>query len=355
MRIPIVIILFFLNCIPQSAESQIEHFYETWRWSHFTAASGLPSDVVEDIIENKNGVIWASTLSGIAWYDGYRWNKVHGSQGLPEKHVTQTSAWKNNTLLVIVDGKLYAGDTLKFSQISLGPTYNCNVLSMAPIDSESIVILTDDVQYPYLFISNQKIKPIQLSSTGRLFNTKNNDIYLAHAFGLYQIKDVQTHKILTGCFIRTIADNTSQQKVMIVDAPHDMIGIWEWNKNGYPRLSKTERLLPVRTIDISSKGNVVAVYETGNVHVRSNNQWSPLYPVPQQMIGAIFVKFDSKDNMWVGTGKGLYLYKNQPTKWKWLKQDYFDLRNIVMEIFRDNKNNIWVGNSNGLTVYIRKW
>lgn len=337
--------------VTQNAESQFDHIYETWRWSHFTASSGLPSDVVEEIIENKNGTIWASTLSGIAWYDGYRWNKIHDVQGLPEKHVTQLNAWKSNTLLVIVDGKLYSGDTAKFTQINLGSSFNSNVLSMAPIDSESIIVLTDNVQFPYLLISNNEIKPIQLTSTGRLFNTKNNDTYLAHAYGLYQIKNLEANKILSGCFIRTIADNADQSKVMIVDAPHDMMGIWEWNNTDVPKLSKTERFLPVRTIDISAKNNVVAVYETGEIHIRSNNRWSALYPLPQQMIGAIFVKFDSNDNLWVGTGKGLFLFKNQETKWKWFKHENFDLRDIVMEIFRDNNNNVWVGNSNGVTIY----
>ncbi len=351
MNISFKIVLVLFCVVSQTAQSQFEQFYESWRLSHFTTASGLPSDVVDDIVENKNGLVWASTLSGIAWFDGYRWNKINTLQGLPEKHVTQMYAWKNNSILVLLDGKLYHGDTLRFKEFELGEKYKCNIVSMAPIDSETVVVLTNINEYPYLLISSEFVKPINLAATGRLFSTRNFGTFLAHAFGLFQINKLNTDKILTGCFIRTIAENANQEKVMIVDAPHDMIGVWEWNKNGTPTLSAHERLLPVRTIDISSKSNVIAVYETGEVHVRSKNLWHNLFPVPPQLLGTVFVKYDANDNLWVGTGKGLYLYKDQSTKWKWLKHDNFDLRNIVMEIFRDKDKNIWVGNSNGIAVH----
>jgi hypothetical protein len=52
---------------------------EEWRWVQFTTESGLPSNHVTALVESNDGIIWVATTSGIAWFDGYRWNALDSS------------------------------------------------------------------------------------------------------------------------------------------------------------------------------------------------------------------------------------------------------------------------------------
>lgn len=341
---------FFLIFFPRNAYPQFEQFYESWRWAHFTTASGLPSDVVEDVIQSEDGVVWASTYAGLAWYDGYRWNKILNSQGLPEKRASQIAKGINNSIIAIIDGALFVGDTVRFNQVKMGEQFQGKIISAVKLDSSTIIVSTDRNEYPYFLISPEGYKEVELSITGRFFATRNNNVYLANSTGLFKIVNLKPHKILTGCFIRTISDNKYNNTLMIADAPHDMIGIWEWKFNDKPILSTQERLLPIRTIDIASNGNAIAAYETGEIHVKLKHQWINLSPVPTPMIGTLFVKYDDKDNLWVGSEKGLYFYKNISNKWNWIRYKFTSPKNIVMELFKARNGDIWIGHSDGIQI-----
>ncbi len=55
-------------------QAQTDPLNEAWRWVHYGAESGLPSDRVLDIVETTEGIAWAMTGAGLAWYDEYRWH-----------------------------------------------------------------------------------------------------------------------------------------------------------------------------------------------------------------------------------------------------------------------------------------
>ena len=57
----------------QSASpSGLDPLQEPGRWAKFTAASGLPSNQVTDVVETTDGGLWAVTSAGLAWYDDFR-------------------------------------------------------------------------------------------------------------------------------------------------------------------------------------------------------------------------------------------------------------------------------------------
>lgn len=335
----------------QQADAQFERLYESWRWAHFTTTSGLPSNIVDDIVETDNGTVWASTVFGIAWFDGFRWNKVMQFNGLPEKHPTQIFKGLKNTLLVVIDGNLFIGDTNTFETIKLKEPLNGNVSSVSILDSNSIVISTTNIQYPFVVYRDGKFNYISLFAMGRLYGVRNRETFLANTDGLFNLTTGQGKNILDRCFVRTIAGNKKGDVVMSVDSPNNMIGIWEWKKDGVPRWSISDRLLPIRSLDISSAGNVIAVYETGTIRIRENQKWKSLIPIPQQMSGVIFVKYDAHDNLWVGTEQGLYYFKNSPSKWTWWRHEFNDARNIVMDIIKNKNGDIWIGNNEGIEIH----
>ena len=81
-------------------------FTERWRWVHFTTQDGLPSNRILDVCEAQDGTMWASTVSGLAWYDGYILHAMGPESGLPRAACRRITAESLQGGLVVPDGKL---------------------------------------------------------------------------------------------------------------------------------------------------------------------------------------------------------------------------------------------------------
>ena len=84
--------------------------YEAWRWVHFTTDSGLPSNQVLQVVETPAGTVWAATQRGLAWYDDYRWHAIREGDGIPERASQQLVPLPDDSVLAVMDGRLYIGD-----------------------------------------------------------------------------------------------------------------------------------------------------------------------------------------------------------------------------------------------------
>ena len=102
------VLLFF-----QQADAQFERLYESWRWAHFTTTSGLPSNIVESVIEADDSTVWVSTAKGIAWYDGYRWIPVIVDSLFPQQRVRIISKYNKGKMFVVLFGSLYIGSAVQ--------------------------------------------------------------------------------------------------------------------------------------------------------------------------------------------------------------------------------------------------
>lgn len=70
-------------------------------FENHTLKTGLPQNVVNDVIQDHQGYIWFATQVGAARYDGYSYEQFHLSNGLPDDEV--------NCLLVDQKGKIWFG------------------------------------------------------------------------------------------------------------------------------------------------------------------------------------------------------------------------------------------------------
>ena len=106
-------------CLPLNAQS--DTFGQSWRWVHFTEEDGLPAKLVYNVVETSAGTPWVNTLSGPAWYDGYRWHSVDASLGLPETHVSRIIPDDRGGLFVHSGNDIYRGDEHGFQRLELIP------------------------------------------------------------------------------------------------------------------------------------------------------------------------------------------------------------------------------------------
>ena len=70
-------------------------------FENHTLKTGLPQNVVNDVIQDHQGYIWFATQVGAARYDGYSYELFNLSNGLPDDEV--------NCLLVDREGKIWFG------------------------------------------------------------------------------------------------------------------------------------------------------------------------------------------------------------------------------------------------------
>ncbi len=353
-----IILVFFLIFFPRNAYPQFEQFYESWRWAHFTTASGLPSDVVEAIIETDNGIPWVSTPKGLAWYDGYDWKSIVIDSAKPHQRSRTISPFFGSKLFVIQDGDLYVGDTHGFEKINFQSVMKVGIVSsVAAIDSLTFMCVyeTNDSAH-VLKIHNNNIDIINSHPPGRVYQSTNTQWFTSGLdMGLYYYKDAEWKKIFTPIgepiAIRNITENVFGEGIIAIDAPKNKIGLWEFKNKEIIALSRTERNQPIRSVSIANNSDAIAVYESGEIHLRMTKVWYNLEPIPRQMTNILSVQYRNNNDIWIATENGLFLFKRHQSEWKKTDYPFSDPRSIVMEIFQSKNNEIWIGHMDGLEIH----
>ncbi len=360
MRERFSFILLIAVILSQNVHSQFEHFYESWRWSHFTTSSGLPSDVVENIIETESGVPWVSTAKGLAWYDGYRWNSIPVDSSKPNQRARLISKYYNDKIFVILDGSLYQGNSQGFKKcLFTNHIEYGNISTVAALDSTTYMCVYETNSSAYVLqVKNGYAVKIQSPPPGRLYQT-NNSIWFSSGsdVGLYRFQKNQWIKLFKpigdAIALRSIVENDRGEGIISIDAPKNKIGVWEFQDKSNIKYSSSERNQPIRTANISNNGEAIIVYESGEIHIRENYIWSHLEPIPRQMINILSIYYRPNNDVWLASEKGLYLFKQGQSEWEKNQYAFSDIKNVVMEVFQSTDGSIWIGNMDGLEIHKR--
>ena len=76
--------------------------YSNGAFKQFTAADGLPGNVVYTLTEDAYGTIWASALdAGICWFDGTRWHKLSQQYGINDVNVATLAANTSGQVIAV--------------------------------------------------------------------------------------------------------------------------------------------------------------------------------------------------------------------------------------------------------------
>jgi len=83
-----------------------------YAFTHFSTSSGLVSNTVYDMVQDKQGYMWLATVDGLQRYDGNRFITFRHSnadpQSIPADNLVQLTEDKNDNLWI------YAGDKIGF-------------------------------------------------------------------------------------------------------------------------------------------------------------------------------------------------------------------------------------------------
>lgn len=348
------IVLFAFN-LPSSA--QLNTLNDSWRWVRFTTDDGLPSNRVFDITETKNGIVWAATEFGAAWYNGFYWQSISQKDGLPERIPSAIVSDGKDSLYVLISGQLYYGDLKGFGKIPIIMSgAEKKVTSIAFVNNELILTVDEKV----FILQNNSAKPFTHSS----IDIKNQKVFMVHqtrfstwlntSSGLYRWENNNWNLKLEApsqsIAIKYLAEDCLGNGVASIIGPRSHYGIWEWTTNSNLTKNPKDGIENVLALDVGPEGNAIMAKEPEVVKVSQNRSWPSLQFIPPQLKNSHLLKFRNNGDLWVGTELGLYLHRVTSKRWEVWKFPQFDPKNNINEIIRTKDGSIWIATGNGIVI-----
>jgi ligand-binding sensor domain-containing protein len=288
-----------------------EYVHNTW-----TFQSGLPADVVNDVLQTRDGYIWLATSAGLYRFDGVSFSEISTNPENDEAHETINKLYETS------DGSLWIGTR-----------------------SNGLRVLRDGRMQQY----DSKDGFFTTGIRGFL-ESRSGNFYVATNIGIFLFKNGKFDRInLDQNFINGIAEDSRGR--IWVGSP-DGVRIFDDNGSTNPAVVKIKKGLPYPSVlDIfrDQKGNMwvgtyggVAEFNGGKVTTYSSGNG-----LSNDRCLTIFE--DSDGNIWVGTEKGI----NRFTDGVWTNFTNSDglTDNEVWSFAEDREHSLWVGTADGLNQF----
>jgi hypothetical protein len=233
--------------------SHAQNFDESWRWVQFTTESGLPSNNVFDVIETPDSTLWAVCDAGVAWYDGFQWQRVQ----IPASHLprinTPVCDYRNDSLLIGFDENWYAVGRYGCSKLSIQPYAGLGYLSgdtMLCIKDTSLFFLIHGVLQPSGIPEGAirgAIERVQRMKQGRVWVTTQDGVYRWESqrwrmmFEFNGLPAVQ----------HVIAENSAGAAFAVFALPMTLRGMWQYSPHSRGAHRITGEPEDIRAVAIS--------------------------------------------------------------------------------------------------------
>ncbi|MBM3812341.1 MAG: response regulator [Acidimicrobiia bacterium] len=330
-------------------------FEEPWRWVRFGEESGLPSDQILQVEETTDGTAWVNTAKGVAWFDGYRWNPARANDALPPVAAQCLCPLPDGRLLFTLVGKLYEGGKAGFRHIELPTSVGC----MGVLDPET-VIMHRGVGHLSIRTKDGTTRPFPLpdDQTWRvqgLFRGRYS-VLLLDRQGLYRLRGVENPETLissptkAGFSFGTIAENARGEGIASIGTPQDKVGIWSWTASRPPRRVEQLPADSLQTADISPTGEILMIYRSGHVMMRSQGVWRHGSRLPPPIWDATTARYRDNGDLWVGTTGGLFLHRSTSQRWTNSVFPFPDNRNSVNALVAGKDGTVLAATAGGLVV-----
>ncbi len=323
-RLSLVGLLFFsrLLCISQDylAPVQMEitspYYLDSWDME-----KGLPQNSVIDIIQPQDGYMWIATLGGICKFDGREFKPFDIFDHPNLKSIRATSLYEDK------EGKIWVA----YEENGISIISNDSVSSFDPKEIDGII-----------------------NGTGFIEDNQEN-LWIGSTKGLIQWKNGVTriHRI-PGALSNYISHLTKDKSNNIWGiSGQDQFGetaLFKLRDNSFTILDKFPQG-SFKDLFIDSQGWIWIV-KPGEVLVMNTNDYSVVKRIrvnDDLKLKRIFV--DSKENLWLGTGKELIKVSREvlanKSDYQINEQDYYrfgtPLDITIQAIFEDKSGYMWIG------------
>lgn len=343
-------------------------FNKAWRWAEFTTESGLPSNRIVDIVETGNGTPWVSTQRGVAWFNGFYWNPLGLEHGIPTTAPRAITSYGADEILAVIEYRLFRGNQGHFYEVSVeidGAPHRPVTLIPGPSGTAVVLAAKDrNAQvHPYLYRDNRFER---LPPTARLgleheniegWGTQSGAVWLNTLTGLARWDgerwETRIPAPASGALSVTglVESPGGESGLAAITHPFEALGLWEWGAADPPRLNPAEPSDLFEAMDISPRGDAIVVYRSDDVRLRRDGVWSALEPVPPQMANATVVKHRQDGDLWVGTRRGLFLFRASFDRWTHVELESPNAKNVINGLMLARDGSLWLATGRGVVVH----
>ncbi len=324
----VINILFVCNLFSQEKESLY--------FSNLHQEDGLPSNMINSVVQDKLGFIWISTNNGICRYDGY-------STLLFQQDATHNSITNNNVSSMLMEGDtLWVGTWSGLCYINT-ITFEVNRVNLGPELTVRSLCKSMDGR---LWIGTSKGLIIYNRSKNRYkyFDPQNSDLSHSTIRCFYETKD------------STMWIGTYHKLNKYRNGKFESFDL----KGDYKPLLKNNLILDIKPLSDEDDTVLLIGTETGLSVFNTKTGESFLYNSSNTKISNEVVKCIHRedDQLWLGTDFGLSVFN---LKFEQIDAYYHNpiinhsiANNVVWDIFRDRNNVIWLLTSNGISTINKK-
>ena len=353
-------LILLLVMLTPFARGQMSRLYDSWRWVRFGTESGLPSNRIFNVLEAGDGVMWAHTSRGLAWYDGFEWHtKV--LEGFAETNAQGVRiAADTSGLLVTFHGSLYSIRANSIEHIPImesGDTvgviggWRDTDGSMLALANTKIYRMRDGISLPMLEYPSPNPIPFPSQAPIYLIPT-DRGVWLKAGPALlrYEVDRWTTVFDRPDGFLRVhhVAENHQGIGVAVLEPITGDIRVYDLTPDGGLAWLRGEFGDLVQSISVSKTGTILIMYSSGELRLREYGEWSWLKPLPAPVRQARVVRFMSNGDLWVGGDDGLYLCRLGVDRWDDWTEPGQSLSNWINEIVRARDGSFWIGTRDGL-------
>ncbi len=280
-----------------------------------TANSGLPNDQVMGLDITSNDVLWISTFgNGLVSFDGTNWVKYDATTpNFPGDYVKDVIVDKNNNVFAIGGFMVSKFNNNSWSDIST----NNGIPKAFTKDANGNIWLGDnDLQKyngtswdtPVTIPSNVKYEPI------KMVGDTNNNIWITNGSG----PSVTKYNPSLSTWVIYDTSNVSlfkqQSTISTIKTTHDnkIVAQGSWNTlyfdgTKWGKLDSLAGLVLMELNDVAIRNNVSWLGMGNGFGLASYNglSWKKYSTNPSNLLLS-GMRFDSKGNLWIGAGDGLY-------------------------------------------------
>ncbi|MCX6538899.1 MAG: response regulator [Acidobacteria bacterium] len=346
-------VLLLTALLASSAAAQTAAPGDLWRWSRFTTRDGLPSDMVLDVVDARDGTLWVLTRGDISYFDGFRWRPVALPAGY-ENRATNVAAISGSGVAVLARGQLLLADrhgVRVAGAVTRGAAREW--VAMAGVRKGPLLLLGDTgALYEWdgkTFRSHQAAAPF-----GRvlsLYQAGQAGVWISTDRGLYRWDGTTWHsrmpRVTDPYVLSSVVELADGRAWAYIPSPQSVRGLWRWDASDVLRGTRQPILSQAVSLAVDSDGDVLAAHQTGELTVLRNQEWGPLTTRFAEITDAHGIGVRANGDVWVASDHGLFLYIHSAVRWSFLSFPSADGRNGVNEIYRGH-DGLWLATANGL-------
>ncbi|GHT37107.1 hypothetical protein FACS189435_1390 [Bacteroidia bacterium] len=334
-------LLLFLAC--QAAAAQEPLLKTEYSYRRYTTQDGLPGSMVECLFQDSRGYIWLGLKTGLARFDGTKFQTIIHDAEVSIRHIVETSdrqirAFSHRTMFLIQpDGtferKKMTNDKALSHYQSLQMPEGYVVYQTADLAHRSIYALSDTG-----LVENWRHDLFDDSDDLHIpyWDTKNRRIYFEHSDSI-RVFDEDA---------RLLQSIPATKWVMsFVPCPG---GMWVLAADGIYDLrdGKLQQVYPypfslgTLLYGLVGRDGELIILDSENIYQYAGGKLETLYTGIAYPSGMIQ---DREGNLWVSSYEGLYCFFNRHFK-NYILPDKSD---VIRSVLVDNDDRLWIGSLNG--------